>query len=446
MLRDFALIELQADALCTFIGNKSRATGLCAAIEVCSQLWAGSVLGRRASRNAPTVLNDVILRGRVLVPVAVDSPRRYTGAMNAIDERACGKPGCDNFGKPGLTIVGHGWFVTKSGRRRRYRCTVCGGTLSTHTGTAYRGLRCSRREFDQVASLRVEGVSISATARVPGHSRTTIARWLERAATAAACFNHRLLRDFDVIELQADELCTFIGSKRRTLWLFATIEVCSRLWAGSVLGRRSHRNTKAAINDVILRGRLVGCPLIATDGVEYYVGVMVRLLGSACVYGQVLKTRRNNRLVRVERRVKIGTASRLNAALLASEDSETLNTSFVERINLTIRQGSAYLRRRSPCHARGVDQLRGHVELLRCYYNFIRPHRALRFGRETRTPAMQAGLVSQRLALRDIFTAGGLTRRIFVAVVHVSVTVQPTESDEAELSTRCSPSARRQAA
>ena len=124
--------------------------------------------------------------------------------MNAIDERACGKPGCDNFGKPGLNIVGHGWFVTKSGRRRRYRCTVCGGTLSTNTGTAYRGLRCSRREFDQVASLRVEGVSMSATARVTGHSRTTIARWLERAATAAACFNHRLLRDFDVIELQAD--------------------------------------------------------------------------------------------------------------------------------------------------------------------------------------------------------------------------------------------------
>ena len=128
---------------------------------------------------------------------------------------------------------------------------------------------------------------MSATARVTGHSRTTIARWLERAATAAACFNHRLLRDFDVIELQADELCTFIGSKRRTLWLFATIEVCSRLWAGSVLGRRSHRNTKAAINDVILRGRRVGCPLIATDGVEYYVGVIVRLLGSACVYGEI---------------------------------------------------------------------------------------------------------------------------------------------------------------
>ena len=139
---------------------------------------------------------------------------------------------------------------------------------------------------------------------------------------------------------------------------------------GSVLGCRSYRNTKAVINDVILRGRLVGVPLIATDGFDYFAGVIVRLFGPACIYGQVLKTRRNNRVVRVERRVKIGTASRLQHALLASEDSGTLNTSFVERLNLTIRQASAYLRRRSLCHARGADQLRGHVELLRCYYNF----------------------------------------------------------------------------
>ena len=94
--------------------------------------------------------------------------------------------------------------------------------------------------------------------------------------------------------------------------------------------------------------------------------------------GTVLKTRWNNRVVRVERRVKIGTASRLNAALLASEDSETLNTSFIERLNLTIRQGSAYLRRRSPCHARGADQLRGHVELVLSEYraaaNLESPH------------------------------------------------------------------------
>ena len=87
-----------------------------------------------------------------------------------------------------------------------------------------------------------------------------------------------------------------------------------------------------------------------------------------------------------------------------------------------------------------------HVELLRCYYNFIRPHRALRFGRETRTPAMQAGVVNKRLAWSDIVTARGPSLRVFVALVHVSVTVQLTESDAAELPTRWSPLARKLAA
>ena len=253
--------------------------------------------------------------------------------MHAIDGMACAKRGCDNRGTLGLNIVGPGSFPPKWDRRWRYRCTVCGGTVSTHTGTAYSGLRCARREFDQVASLRVEGVSISATARVTGHARHPIARWLERASTAAKRFHQRMLRDFEIIELQADELCTFIGNKSRATWLCAASEVCSRLWAGSVLGRRASRNATAVLNDVILRGRVVGFPLIATDGFEYYVGVIERLVGSACVSGHVLKTRRNDRVVRVERHRRIGTAGRLQAALWESEDSETLNTSFVERLN-----------------------------------------------------------------------------------------------------------------
>ena len=86
--------------------------------------------------------------------------------MHAIDGMACAKRGCDNRGKLGLNIVGHGSFPTKWGRHWRYRCTVCGRTVSTTTGTAYSGLRCARREFNQVASLRVEGVSISAAKRI----------------------------------------------------------------------------------------------------------------------------------------------------------------------------------------------------------------------------------------------------------------------------------------
>ena len=99
----------------------------------------------------------------------------------------------------------------------------------------------------------------------------------------------------------------------------------------------------------------------------------------------------------------MGASWRFEEVLDNSEDSSTLNTSFIERLNLTIRQGSAYLRRRSPCHARSKEGLEEHLELLRCYYNFVRPHGALKFGCETRTPAMQAGLATRRLTLRDIF-------------------------------------------
>ena len=344
--------------------------------------------------------------------------------MHAIDGMACAKRGCDNRGKRGRTIVGHGSFPTKWGRRWRYRCTVCGGTVSTHTGTAYSGLRCARRECDQVASLRVEGVSISATARVTGHARNPLARWLARASTAAKRFNQRMLRDCEIIELQADERCTFIGNKSRATWLCAAIEVCSRLWAGSVLGRRASRNATAVLNDVILRGRVVGFPLIATDGFESYVGVIEHLFGSACVSGHVLKTRRNDRVGRVERRRR----------MWESEDSETLHTSFVERLNLTIRQGSAYLRRRSPCHARGADQLHGHVDLVRGSYNVIRPHRALTCGRETRTPAMQAGWVNAPMNWSDIFTAPAALYAFHVAVVRVPVAVQLMQTSPAALS------------
>ena len=78
-------------------------------------------------------------------------------------------------------------------------------------------------------------------------------------------------------------------------------------------------------------------PLITTDGFKFYERIIGRVFGPACVYAQVIKTCRNDRVVRVDRRAVIG-AGRLKQALRASEDSVKLNASFVERLNLTIRQ------------------------------------------------------------------------------------------------------------
>ena len=114
-------------------------------------------------------------------------------------------------------------------------------------------------------------------------------------------------------------------------------------------------------------------PLIVTDGFDFYEKVVRRVFGPAALYGQVLKTRRNNRIVKVERRELMGASWRFEEVLNNSEDSSTLNTSFIERMNLTIRQGSAYLSRRTLSHARSEEKLEEHLELLRCHYNFVRP-------------------------------------------------------------------------
>jgi IS1 family transposase len=230
-------------------------------------------------------------------------------------------------------------------------------------------------------------------------------RWLERAGAWCRQFNNQKIRRLSITELQIDEIRTIVGSKEQSSWVFAVIDVWSRLWPSTVVGKRSYRNTLDLFRDLSSRMSLEVLPLITTDGFGFYEKVAGRVFGPACAYGQVIKTRRNDRIVKVERRIVLGGASRLKQALRNSEDSVELNTSFVERLNLTIRQGSAYLGRRTICQARWRECLEDHIELFRCYYNFVRPHRALKFGREVRTQAMQAGLNRRQLTLSEIFEA-----------------------------------------
>ena len=182
--------------------------------------------------------------------------------------------------------------------------------------------------------------SQAAIARVKRIAWNTVDRWLEKAGGCYRRFNDQKISGLTVTELQADEIRTIVRGKQQPIWVFAAIEVWSRLWSSTVVGRRSYHNTLALFRDVSNRMNLEDTPLITTDGFKFYEKVIGQVFGSACVYGQVIKTRRNDRL-----------------------------------------------------------------ELLRCHYNFVRPHRALKFGREVRTPAVQAGLTKRRLTLRESFSS-----------------------------------------
>jgi hypothetical protein len=154
----------------------------------------------------------------------------------------------------------------------------------------------------------------------------------------------------------------------------------------------------------LTNGRVLEPFLFTTDGLDMYRWFVQRYLKGVAIYGQIIKKRCKNRVRCVDRTLFSGTQDDLKQVLLESEDSHTLNTSFVERHNLIIRQGCAYLRRKTPAHARDVRTLKEQLELFQCYYNFIRPHSALKFGSEVRTPAKQAGLVGRNLSFRDIFS------------------------------------------
>ena len=321
-------------------------------------------------------------------------------------QRSCPNTRCQMYGQSGKgNIILYGFFCLKRGKRRRYRCRTCGQTFCSTTETVYHRIHSSRNTFDEVCSLSVEGLSRSAIARVKKISWNTVSRWLERAANVARKFNELHLRGFVLQELQLDELRTFLDRKKRPIWIMTAIEVWSRLWLSYVLGRRSYRNIRRLLRDLLGKSELIDPILITTDGFEVYEWVIRRMFGPACIYGQVIKTRRKNRVVAIDRKLLIGSKEKLEDTLFNSEDSGTLNTSFVERHNLTIRQGSSYLHRRTAAHARWPHRLQEHLELLRCHYNFIRPHMALQFGTIRRTPAMQAGLTSRPLTFRQIFTS-----------------------------------------
>ena len=77
--------------------------------------------------------------------------------------------------------------------------------------------------------------------------------------------------------------------------MFAAIEVWSRLWTSTVVGRRSYRNTLALVRDVAPRMKFAAGPLIVTDGFEFYGTVIRRVFGPAALNAQVINAPHHER-------------------------------------------------------------------------------------------------------------------------------------------------------
>jgi hypothetical protein len=133
------------------------------------------------------------------------------------------------------------------------------------------------------------------------------------------------------------------------------------------------------------------------------------------LYAQVIKQYRHRRMVRVKHRVVFGTLGAIGQVLSAC--GWTMNTAFVERLNLDIRQRVAAVGRRVNTLCKGEDGLQHQLALFHVYHNFVLPHASLcqpllapeaTNGRGSAkvwrpcTPAMAAGLTDHVWTLQEV--------------------------------------------
>lgn len=154
--------------------------------------------------------------------------------------------------------------------------------------------------------------------------------------------------------------------------------------------------------------------LFATDPFKYCGQQLGKVWGPTCLHVEVGKAIKGGRVVRVRPQITNGQPWQLEKILARCEDSKKPNTSYIERLNLFIRRSLSYLHRRTNSMAGRHRKLDEAITLLQCYYNFVRPHSALPHKGKANmiTPAQQAGLVTRRLRLRDIFMSFGPRARL----------------------------------
>src|SRR2546425_1452769 len=363
----------------------------------------------------------------------------------------CPHAGCDYRGWRGLGNLranGH----PSGGPWRQFHCTSCKGYfLETH-GTIFHGKQAAVERIVRVLACLAEGLGIRATARVFEVAPHTVLQWLVEAAEQLRAFSAYFLCDLHLEQLQLDELYAVLRDlkagaisddeairclERSPYWVWTAMDPKSKLLLVVDVGSRTLAMAQRVVHQVtqVLAPDCV--PLLLTDGLKDYGTALLTHFGywmqpgrrqdkgpvpkprwmplPELLYAQVVKSSRRRRIVGVTHRVVFGT--RLAIEQILARWGWTINTAFVERLNLDIRQCVAAIGRRVNTLCQGEAGLRGQVALFQVYHNFVLPHASLRqplpvpevtngHGSaklwQPCTPAMAAGLTDHVWALREV--------------------------------------------
>jgi IS1 family transposase len=363
----------------------------------------------------------------------------------------CPHGGCRYRGWLGLGNLranGH----PNGGPWRQFQCTACEGYFPEHHGTMFHGKQAAVELMVHVLACLAEGLGIRATARVFEVAPNTVLDWLVAAAEQLRAFSAYFLCEVHVKQLQLDELYAVLSAvkdgeiseakaikhlSRSPHWVWVAIDPVTKLLVAIDVGERTLAMTQRFVHHVAQVLAPDCAPLFLTDGFREYLTALLTHYGQwvqperkqthgplpkprwmplpPLLYAQVVKTYRRRRLVAVKHRVVFGTIEAVNQVLRPL--GWHINTSLVERFNLSLRQHVAAIGRRTSLLCKGEAGLRQQLTLYHVYYNFVLLHASLRLPSaepsaanrtgsakvwRSCTPAMAAGLTDHVWTLKEV--------------------------------------------
>ena len=340
-----------------------------------------------------------------------------TKKLNEEAKLFCPREDCPYRNDVNNKIIKDGCYTTGSDKTDRQMFRCCGGK-HRFSETSFSGLwgkQGSFKEYEQAAKLFCYGLSADKIADVLGKDERTILSWLMCMSKKSNLFHNMMCKHLTaaLLFIQMDELWSFLTKKKRQLWVFVGFDVDSRFWINFQLGSRTNHNAKKLVTGIKswLKSASEVALKITTDKLAAYKNAIESVLSDVPhVYMQVVKRRKNKKLVTVEKCFVKGSAEDFTG--------KTQNTSYIERFNLTLRQRVSYLGRKTLGFCKKQSHLEAVLWLNLFDYNYQQRHKALRipvddftekkrFTRKWihRTPAMALGLTTQPLNWRFLFVA-----------------------------------------
>jgi len=335
-------------------------------------------------------------------------------------------------------------------------CNACGSSVSLRYGTAYLELEADEFIFETAVRALAEGNSLRATARIVQIDKDTACDWLNRAAQHCRSVLLYLWSGLHVTECQLDELWSLVHTKERNLpcaklyketygdaWVWIAFAPVWRLVLAFVVGKRDQESANLLLERVAyITDEHI--PLFTSDQLPEYRTARLQVYGTwshpqrkgnrgrypkprrgplpGLLYAQVVKVRQKGRVVEVDSKVVFGDPEAIAARLAASPVSNTINTSFVERNNLTQRQSNRRLTRRTNGFSKELPWFEKQLWLSLAYYHLVLPHSNLR--QELPTPEPTRGTGSpKRWRPRTPAMAAGITDHIWTVTELLSYRV-----------------------